>query len=350
VPTRKKASAARKGRAKGASDADDRLQTETSDGESAGPIVAKTVVRPGFHGADVPVVRAAAARRSFAAGRLDQEAAASIAPATSSEGPIPTAVARSAAAPDLPDIATFSDAMPFASARSGIRPEIVIGADDRRRVNDTTAYPWRAIASLVITTRNGRVGVGTAWFISPRTLVTAGHCVFIQSRDPALHGWVRRIVVMPGRDGPTTPFGAITALQFQSVRGWTRDASEGYDYGAIILSSSADVGNRVGTFGVGALSNADSEDLVVNVSGYPDDKKGVESGTQWYHAQSVIGVSRRQVEYVVDTWGGQSGSPVFCLRDEQFVAVAVHAYGGSSSNSGTRITPDVLEVLDSWKQ
>ena len=52
-------------------------------------------------------------------------------------------------------------------------PETVHGPDDRTRIPNTADYPWRAIASLLITARDNSAWVGTAWFISPRTLATA---------------------------------------------------------------------------------------------------------------------------------------------------------------------------------
>ena len=56
----------------------------------------------------------------------------------------------------------------------------VIGTDEREQITQTDQYLWRAIASLRITARDGSHWIGTGWFISPRTLVTAGHCVFIK--------------------------------------------------------------------------------------------------------------------------------------------------------------------------
>src|SRR5215207_4101582 len=61
----------------------------------------------------------------------------------------------------------------------------IIGTDEREQVTQTTQYLWRAIASLRITARDGSQWIGTGWFICPRTLITAGHCVFIKgSGDP----------------------------------------------------------------------------------------------------------------------------------------------------------------------
>ena len=57
----------------------------------------------------------------------------------------------------------------------------------------------------------------------------------------------------------------------------------------------------------------------------------------------------RKVHYTVDTAGGQSGSAVYVIKDGSRYGVAVHAYGGSSSNSGTRITKPVFDNFQLWK-
>jgi glutamyl endopeptidase len=263
--------------------------------------------------------------------------------------------------PTLPDIAELSDLdlpkrretspRPVDVARPDLRRiEAIIGDDERERVRDTRDYPFRAIVSLEITTRDGAVGIGSGWFISARTVVTAGHCVFIRSSNPARHGWVRKVRVIPGRDGALSPFGFAVSTAFKSVRGWTQDGDEGFDYGAIVLPDTHPLGTKVGSFGIGVFADAEAAELAVTVAGYPADKKGGETGTQWYHAQTIAAVRSRQYDYAVDTMGGQSGSPVFCVANgKDYVAVAVHAYGGDSSNSGTRITPEVSRKLQEWK-
>jgi V8-like Glu-specific endopeptidase len=74
--------------------------------------------------------------------------------------------------------------------------EVVIGRDDRVQITNTTAYPWRTICSLIITARDGSRWIGTGWLVGPRTVITAGHCVYMHKRG----GWARSIEVIPGRN------------------------------------------------------------------------------------------------------------------------------------------------------
>jgi V8-like Glu-specific endopeptidase len=70
----------------------------------------------------------------------------------------------------------------------------VHGVDNRVQVTNTTDFPYRVNASLLITARDGSQWIGTGWFISARTLITAGHCVYITNSGVAgRDGWVKSI-------------------------------------------------------------------------------------------------------------------------------------------------------------
>lgn len=225
--------------------------------------------------------------------------------------------------------------------------ETVHGPDNRVQITTTSVYPWRAHASLLITAADNSQWIGTAWFIGPHTLATAGHVVYIKGSGVAgRDGWVKRIQVMAGRNGASLPYGSVTSTNFRSVTGWTNSASgdENYDYGAIILPSQ--LGNTTGWFGIGVYSDADLLGTVGNISGYPGDKP---SGTQWYDARRIASVNTRKVFYDIDTAGGQSGSAVYRIINGGRYAFAVHAYGGATTNSGTRIVTPVFNNLVAWK-
>lgn len=230
-------------------------------------------------------------------------------------------------------------------ASFGPAPEAVIGADDRVQIQTTASYPWRVHCSLRITARDGSQWIGTGWFCGPHTVITAGHCVFIKNSGVVgRDGWVRSITVIPGRNGATQPYGAVTSTNFRTVTGWANSADHEYDYGAILLSTP--LGNTTGWLGFGAYSDATLLASTANISGYPGDKP---AGTQWYHARRVTSVGARKVYYDADTFGGQSGSAVYRIVNGARYAVAVHAYGGATSNSGTRITSGVYTNLVAWR-
>jgi glutamyl endopeptidase len=220
--------------------------------------------------------------------------------------------------------------------------EVVIGRDDRIRVRNTTAYPWRCICSLRIRARDGSNWIGTGWMISPRTVVTAGHCLYIHSRG----GWVSRIEVIPGRNGGSRPFGSCTSSTLRSVRGWTRSKKRSHDYGAIIMPRNCSFAGRLGWFGFANQSTLSLLGRTVNLSGYPGDKP---AGTQWWHARGIRFATSRRLIYNIDTAGGQSGSPVWRLRNGKRYAVGIHTNGSPLGNSATRISRPVFRNLKAWK-
>ena len=222
----------------------------------------------------------------------------------------------------------------------GFPPETVCGRDDRIEVTNTTSIPWRWICKLIITFPNGARGGCTGWFIGPKAVMTAGHCVFSSGNG----GWASRIEVIPGMRGATRPYGSMVGTSFRSVLGWTRDRNQNYDYGCIILPSPS-LGNQLGYFGFAALTNSSLQNLLVNNSGYPGDKP---FGTQWFNAGRVTNVTARKIYYLLDTFGGQSGSPTWRYQSGQRHAVGIHAYGGCP-NSSTRITTEVFNNMMGWR-
>ena len=230
----------------------------------------------------------------------------------------------------------------YALTEAQMSTEVIIGTDDRLRVSSTGLYPWRAICALRITAANGARFIGTGWLISPRTVITAGHCVFMHNEG----GWARSIEVIPGLNDASRPFGSAISSNLRSVKGWTESRSREYDYGAIILPSNSRLGDRTGYFGFAVRNDAFLLGSALNLSGYPGDKGGSQ---QWYMAQRGKRLSPRVITYDIDTMGGQSGSPVWVLQNGQRYAVGVHTNGAGSGNSATRIDANVFTRLTEWR-
>lgn len=231
--------------------------------------------------------------------------------------------------------------------------ESVIGDDGRRRITSTENYPWRVHTSLLITARDGTRWLGTAFFIAPRVLATAGHNLFFHGANEGRRGWARSIEVMPGRDEDDLPFGSAISTKFYSVRGWTESPPDNpdpeYDYGAIILDESEPLGNDTGWIGFGSYGDSTLRSATGNLSGYPGDLGN--GAQQWYMARRIDSVSSRQVFYDIDTAGGQSGSAVYRIKDGSRYAVGIHAYGTGVRplNAATRINRAVFDNLLTWK-
>lgn len=213
--------------------------------------------------------------------------------------------------------------------------------------------PWRKICDLLITANDGTLHTGTAWFISPRTLVTAGHCLFVHNPGTAMHGMVREILVMPARNGETnaaqSPFGWVEVPRnhLQVHPNW-KDGNINFDYGVIILpDGSPPIGAVTGGFGFAHFEDEDLDESTPTLSGYPDNAP--EDGTQWFEMNRIKQLNSRRVFYLIQTADGQSGSPVFFSGEDGDIACAIHNWGDISFNSGVRINQEVIDQLNDWR-
>ena len=251
----------------------------------------------------------------------------------------PGAVIEPATGEVLPDVS-------IASLGNAMILEAIIGNDDRVRVSaeHTARNPFRQICSLRIQSQSGRNYVGTAWFISPRVLATAGHCVYLQDDS----GWAQSITVIPARSGNAEPFGSFVATKFISVDGWVEQRKRDFDYGAIVLDDDT-AGTQVGNFEVRALRPSELKGTDAQISGYPADRDS--AAFQYFHVRPLTDITAQRVVYDIDTFGGQSGSPIWQDTEEHgVIAFGIHTTGGLSSNSGTRINEDVLDNLIEWTE
>lgn len=218
--------------------------------------------------------------------------------------------------------------------------EVIIGSDDRKRVLNTVGEPWRRICLLRITFPNGQVFRGTGFFIGARTLVTAGHCVYLHSQG----GWARKIEVSPGANGTARPYGSAVSTTFRSVRGWVEGKKPESDYGCIVLPAGSFGGRALGKFGFASFDGPQLLARTAVLTGYPGDKPM----ELWGMKRRIKTVTARTLIYDIDTVGGQSGAPVHFKQNGKRYVVGIHNYGNAAGNSATRVTPAVYQRMKNW--
>lgn len=224
---------------------------------------------------------------------------------------------------------------------SDVQNEIVCGADGRRRITTTKTIPYRWNCELVITFPGLGQGTGTGWLVGPRCVITAGHCVH---GGGAGQTFASRIEVIPGMNGSQRPYGTFVSTKFYSVDGWINNGDPNFDYACIILDQP--IGNQLGHFGFANFSTAKLRSMTMNTAGYPGDKA---FGTQWFMAGPMTNVSNTVLQYMTDTFGGQSGSSVWTYEAGQRFAFGIHVRGGCP-NEATRINSSVYSNIAKWRQ
>lgn len=235
-------------------------------------------------------------------------------------------------------------------SKRGIGAKSVFQPDDRVRTNPTTTFPARATVWLARTDSTGTRRWCSGWLYAADMVATAGHCV---------HGgkgrnWVptHELRIFPARNGTSSPYGSCTARQIYSVKGWVEKSQPEYDYGAIKLNCT--VGNSTGWYGWWWQSSS-LAGTAATISGYPFDK---EDGTQWTDSGRIDTATSRQVLHFIDTWHGNSGSPIFQQRAAGskyctgYCVMGIQAYGSDQyhpRNAGTRIVERVGDNLRMWR-
>jgi glutamyl endopeptidase len=215
---------------------------------------------------------------------------------------------------------------------------------NRPRILD---YPWRCICWLNSYMRDGSKLLGTGWLAGPRTVITAGHCVYNRNPEHPL-GFATRIFVVPACNGESDePFNGQWSQSFDASRGWLEGFADPdpYDFGVVVLPNALDVGY----FGFGPLPDDELANLTVNVSGYPYDPGNKPDGTQWWEQHTLSGVGPYNLYYAdIPTQAGQSGSPVWFKQGEDRYVLGIHNHGVAGGGYATRITPAVSQTIEHW--
>lgn len=216
-----------------------------------------------------------------------------------------------------------------------IVPNVIIGSDDRERVNNSNLFPYSAIAYIRITFPNGDVALGTAWMYGPNLAVTAGHCVY----DANEGGWATNIEVYPGKDQSYEPFGSSEVVTESAANGWINNEDSDYDWAALQLDTN--IGNSTGYFGAYSTDSS-LTGINVELAGYP----GEYDAQMWTMWNSITDSSTYKVRYTIDTTAGQSGSPVFIDSNENYQVLAIHTDGVDGQyNEDTRIAKYIFDYL-----
>jgi V8-like Glu-specific endopeptidase len=232
---------------------------------------------------------------------------------------------------------------------SGYVPESVITPEGRSQIYSTASYPWRTICKLYMTFPDGAQGGCSGSIIGCSDghgyhVLTAGHCVY--SHDHG--GWATSVKVVPGLDETYMPFNYALVTSMRSYTGWTVYADHQHDWAVLTLDRN--IGDYTGWMGRMTASTSDPVYTgVLNLGGYPSDKP---SGTMWWDADYGRVANTYNHWYYMDTYNGQSGSPVWVYypSTENRYILTTHAYGvdGSGSNHGTRLDSTKFNYITTW--
>ena len=194
--------------------------------------------------------------------------------------------------------------------------------------------PFKMVCLLKIVDKFGTPYTGTGFFIAPRCIITAGHCIHIEKN------FADHVTVIPG--GNRKLFGSTTSNHFETVNGWAVHKSRNFDYGAIILKDNLLFDMVGSTFGYEIFNNPKQ----VLLSGFPQ----VKAGEQWMSQGNITGKNPFHFFHDMPTAIGSSGSPILLDDGHGERVIGVHIYGDDKTRYGVRITPGMLKSWERWSQ
>ncbi|MCR5332402.1 MAG: trypsin-like peptidase domain-containing protein [Bacilli bacterium] len=233
----------------------------------------------------------------------------------------------------------------------------LIGNDDRVIITNPSQQPYLPTAKIVsiFSSESGNITVpmrGTGFMIGPNLLATAAHCVYDDYTvdefdnniyDPEFATTVRIFCGISSNDVQNENYqyyAEATVINIQKsyhIGCWD-------DYDWAILELDRNLGNYTGWYNITPNWYSYGEDLYSY--GYPSD---LGDRNMCMAPGQMLGHSTYRYQYSIDTYGGQSGAPVF-MEDNQGAphVIAIHTMGETIYNSGTIINTFIYEYIQSF--
>ena len=212
----------------------------------------------------------------------------------------------------------------------GSLPDSVCLRDERVRVDPDTSPPYNWICSLITTYASRVQGGGSGFMIhipnmNCKIVVTCAHCLY---SNGAYAENVR--VTFPGHAAVIAQTGDLYVPPE-----FIQDSNVDYDYGLIILSGDSSEG-----FGWSAIVKDDKLlGRIITNCGYAGDK--LPWPQMWTTGGEITQVTSHRLFYMNDTFGGQSGSPLYTWYNGYWTVLGVHR-GGGCPNNAVRFTSHII--------
>jgi len=213
--------------------------------------------------------------------------------------------------------------------------KVLPGQDGRTRIQDTTSWPHSIHAHLGMKI-HGDTYMGSGVIVGPHHLLTCAHCVYNLDEG----AFFEEISVYPALNDKVAPFNKVKATRAYLFKAY-QGGDERFDMALLLLEQS--IGDYTGWGGLLSAADTDLSQETVHITGYPGDKGG---GKQmWSMSHRIKTVKPEVFDYEIDTYGGQSGSPVWINKYGTPLVLGVHTMGKSDVNSGVRLSASKFEKI-----
>lgn len=214
--------------------------------------------------------------------------------------------------------------------------KVIPGYDGRTRVEETVKWPYSLITQVTIIENGQLGGFGSGAMVGPHHLLTCAHNVY----DRKTSKLADKILVYPALNDSQAPFGEVKVVRAYTFKDYLDPKSkqfENNDMALLLLDKS--IGQYTGWAGLLATDDKSLSQEQVNITGYPGDKQ--EQCTQmWTMRHMLKTIMPEMFYYEIDTFGGQSGSPIWVNKWEGVpMILGVHTMGAENfMNWGVRLS------------
>lgn len=231
-------------------------------------------------------------------------------------------------------------APPSVSPSPGASTRKLFGQFVRHHVVKPELFPWNTIVQLIISFPGHQPEGGTGFYVSPRLIVTAGHCLHKWNEERTSSVAASSVKIIPSYGIAEPVPDGFQATDFRADQGWVELADIHCDFGLILVPQ--DVITPTDWLGPKILGDDDLMNLSFYVSGYAKDVQGL---------SAALGPLRQVTEallpHVIDTVPGESGGPIF-TEAHGGCFVGIHTAGTNTVNWGVRIRPKINAQIMAW--
>ena len=221
-----------------------------------------------------------------------------------------------------------------------ITPYQIIGDNDMQLIEDTTEWPYSAVAFIKVYWPNAETTRGTAFLISSNVAVTAAHNLYNEELDI----WATSVVVYPGMSDSDLIGSLLNSYQSSVLAAstdWIERGDDNYDWGAIVLDEEVDISDVGFYFVIDFFPAYPPINMPITVLGYPNTENLVTNYSQHMSNGIITDISPNIFFHNADILKGSSGSPIL-NQSSDVIGIIISESVPENGNVGVKMDTNAI--------